>query len=71
MQVETLDGDELDAAFDAEPTAELSEVVPAVVAANRPPPPPAAEQEQESPAPEHRAPTPDTPPPPEPEAGRA
>ena len=71
MQVETLDGDELDAAFDADPTAELSEVVPAVVAANRPPPPPAAEQEQEAPAPEHRAPTPDTPPPPEPEAGRA
>ena len=70
MQVETLDGDELDAAFDAEPTSDLTEVVPAVVAANRPPPP-AAEPEQETPAPEHRAPTPDTPPPPEPEAGRA
>ncbi len=70
MQVETLDGDELDAAFDADPTSDLTEVVPAVVAANRPPPP-APEPEQETPTPEHRAPTPDTPPPPEPEAGRA
>ncbi len=70
MQVETLDGDELDAAFDADPTSDLTEVVPAVVAANRPPPP-AAEPEQETPAPEHRTPTPEVPPPPEPEAGRA
>ncbi len=69
IQAETLDGDELDAAFDADATADLSVVVPAVAAAKAPPP--TAEPEKDAPVPEQRVPTPDTPPPPEPEAGRA
>ena len=67
MQVETLDGDDLAAAFDADATADLTVVVPAVVAAKAPPP--AVEPEKDTPAPEQRAPAPDTPSL-EPEAGR-
>ena len=65
MQVETLDGDDLAAAFDADATADLTVVVPAVVAAKTPPP----AAEKDTPAPEQRAPAPDTPSL-EPEAGR-
>ena len=67
MQVETLDGDDLAAAFDADATADLTVVVPAVVAAKAPPP--AVEPEKDTPAPEQRAPAPDAPSL-EPEAGR-
>ena len=47
MQVETLDGDNLAAAFDADATADLTVVVPAVVAAKAPPQ--AIEPEQDTP----------------------